>query len=1047
MPRSKEAVECTRTKVLLYDLICLLRVRGTIFLTPGRTATRDSSLINAVLSAEPRRLLVLGASVIRVVKQGALQLSAEAIDLLLGSFEEMIRSYAFSRDEGLLELVLDFLAASASLWAAEGFSAYEMAERAIHLAKFLVAKSTKGQLTSWRVRLALLHFIDEYLDYDPEMSTWKRYTNDDYDMDEGNHGPEDVITGSLVDKDMRVRFRAATSAAGLLYLTCMSEDQHTPFYHSTVSSLPRNPHHWDSFLTDILWKMNCCIASAQLRAATIYHLYEVPASTDTFNLHLQAGLESIARRLGLDGIAPLYLAHGSLIVSSQISAGQSPLRVPSKLYGFPSRRTFALAVLGKTSDEIITAAVAEQRGGLNAAQHAGSTELYSSLCDSAGMDRKEMTEIHLPTVIARVLCNGQIHQGGEGGRAALNLALSSLGKGCDFIDTSLVSRTVQNRPEEIIGSLLSLLDLSSTAEIHSILQAKSSSKSSKAEAFSSMFPNDFPIDSLSSALPPSTGISMVVEAIVFLQSTAASLSTSRAVFGSLIRLFNLVNESFLISEQCRYLRAIAVVLALYTSDLRNPTILTLFLREVIALLCLPEVHKITFCMLRFGLMQAAVFPKPLNDLPSLFASIGKAFSALKQGTPHQQSGAPGVIQLVQAELPTWQKSASFSGALAYARACWPEALRLVFSDHPNPTHNAISLRSSFPESANAVVLCRQMAVDVEDGHTISTTYLAEFQQETFWRIKESLGHSMPGPDEIHSFLDLLYKTDGQVHAPALQHQPDISVSKGISKSSKDESATQLRSLVVEKVAKLTTHTDHAHRLTAFDNLRGLLPHITDLLQENALSQKTKDTCRLLTPITRKIGNASEQKLHVLLDDQSWVRRARLQEQWAVSFATLLCSNVTSHRGFFAPLPTLFREMPFTASDFLPLLVHAVLLPTTASSGKSKDTTHTQSAQILSAYFTQILHSPKIPSQILERIVAIMLHLRHFQPPHQTDDLAFESWLDVDPMLLSQAALRCNEFVTALMFLELDRSKRVGQEPLDLYDPDIQHVSCGMLSSY
>ena len=58
-------------------------------------------------------------------------------------------------------------------------------------------------------------------------------------------------------------------------------------------------------------------------------------------------------------------------------------------------------------------------------------------------------------------------------------------------------------------------------------------------------------------------------------------------------------------------------------------------------------------------------------------------------------------------------------------------------------------------------------------------------------------------------------------------------------------------------------------------------------------------------------------------------------------------------------------------------------------------------------------------------------------------MAFNSWLEIDPVLLSEAAIKCGAYATAMLFLEI--LKDVSDDQVDLLDPRIQNVS-QMLSS-
>jgi ataxia telangiectasia mutated family protein len=142
--------------------------------------------------------------------------------------------------------------------------------------------------------VAIIQLLDEYLDYDTHFSLWSEYEGEDLDMDDDQWGPLSRIAEGLVDRDARVRFRAATSTAGLFYLPSLPSEKHLPFYLEVMDRQPRQPEYWDSFLSDLLWKLNCSVTSAHVRHATLYHLYEIPLSFPAFNVHLENGLSALS---------------------------------------------------------------------------------------------------------------------------------------------------------------------------------------------------------------------------------------------------------------------------------------------------------------------------------------------------------------------------------------------------------------------------------------------------------------------------------------------------------------------------------------------------------------------------------------------------------------------------------------------------------------------------------------------------------------------------------------------------------------------------------
>jgi hypothetical protein len=98
------------------------------------------------------------------------------------------------------------------------------------------------------------------------------------------------------------------------------------------------------------------------------------------------------------------MAYAPLIVSSQIVANQSLMRVPYRLYGFSSRRLFALAILEMTGPTILLAMFAEGiRQDPISKQYRGSKETLNTLCGAAAIAQSDVAIRHLPATAAQAL--------------------------------------------------------------------------------------------------------------------------------------------------------------------------------------------------------------------------------------------------------------------------------------------------------------------------------------------------------------------------------------------------------------------------------------------------------------------------------------------------------------------------------------------------------------------------------------------------------------------------------------------------------------------
>ena len=1039
MPLSKEAIECHRVTSSLLTILALFRLRGSTMSSPSRLVPKDSALINAFLSSEGRRMVERGNVLCYAVKAGSLRLNLEAVDLIFSSLEEMLSSYAYSRDEGLLTLSLDFMACSASIWLAEENASSDLADRIVYLAKFLASKSARGQISSWRVRLALLLFVDEYLDYDPDMVAWSRLDGDGMVVDDASSGATGVISDALIDVDMRVRFRAATSAAGLLHLSSIPLDQHLPFYHATVDSLPREPRHWDSFLTDILWKLNCCVTSSQLRAATTYHIYEMPISTSEFNHHLQVGLETVSHRLGLPGIAPLYLAHAPLIISSQIYARQSPMRVPHELCGFPTRKAFAISTLEVAAPALLLSALAEtSRNDVGAGMFNGAQETYIALCNAAGMMLSDVTSQHLSATAAWALCDPHSNLFRDPAGFSRDAAFDMLASLPGIPPKSKAKEMLQPLVDDIASHSFALVDLTvNDQDIIKILDAVNTKLAAGSKTYQLLIPEGGYILKTALALSPGVAAHEVIETVQYMQTRFPNLSTAKTLLNTLVRLFHRINEDFLVDDQHRHLRAIAIVVAMYASDMNHPTILRIFLGETIPLLKLPNVCDRAFHLLKWGFDQIHSVPKTPEDLESLMMGLGQIYEFL----PDDEEERPGVRSNFKAwiteKTPIWNDLEALGPSLRLAKSVWPPSLFDCLKDVSNSTFGDLCEQVDHIEIPEALSLCKSLKDAIEKTDLDLVSAVETFQQSAFWHLKRRL-HASNRIIDPSPFLDLLYIGHGKVHPPNLDegkrsNAPDrLAV---IRSRLKEDPTPILQAAIVEQVVKMTRTDSFQERSKALRILQVLQPSIVDLTNRSILSSASVDLLSLLKHITATTTASPSAPFTSLAQDEMWIKRSRDFAVWSKSLASFLCNALSQRQAFFSAIVPLFDTIQSSAKDLLPLLVQCCL----SCYDATEMTDLKERFRTLSSYFSIILQYPTADIETIRAVVNIILHLRQFHPPYRTDELGYESWLEVDSMLLSEAALRCGSYATALMFLELARLGKKGYKTLDLYDARVQKV--------
>ncbi|ORY28799.1 hypothetical protein BCR39DRAFT_533939 [Naematelia encephala] len=549
MPVSREALDCHLASKSLASIVTLSQLAHPALSTSSQSSqsTRGRQFLEHFLSTDGPRFVQLGQILCETVQAGLLRLTVPAVEAVFDALEEMISSYAYARDEGLVLLTIDFLIASMPSWSTQDLKDDEVTDRAFNLMRFILLKAKKDQLPSWRVRLSVIRLVDLYLTLDLGLVFWNECSSSEAETDEDLVNPLDSVTGGLLDRDARVRFRAAVSASNLFSVAVPTE-RHMSVYQTVIERLPALPEDWDGFLTDLLWKLNCCIASVELRAATIFHLYEIPASSSDFNQHLQNGLDAVSAQLGFDSSATLYLAHAVVVVKSQLASEQSPLRVPHRIYGFPSRRSFAVACLGTTTPAIVCTFKDDEYGPRARA-------LFSELCKAAEIKSSDVILQHFPATSAMSYAADQ---------PALLASLPGLSPSMDqFIAENRASILA-----ELFIFTNSAEDPSTVIDLFKKRGLETSFAKLLATQPARAPPQTWSLSAILSAydklLPPGT------------PTTPITLLT-------LHRLFDSIHKAFLLSERDRYLATMILLISLHWSDLKDATISRLLRRELRAL--------------------------------------------------------------------------------------------------------------------------------------------------------------------------------------------------------------------------------------------------------------------------------------------------------------------------------------------------------------------------------------------------------------------------------------------------------------------------------
>lgn len=1025
MPQSREAIECRRTSSSLINILARFRVSGSLLTSPHGYAGRDAKLINIWLNTDGTKFIQTGNAICKILQAGLLRLSIDAVDLVIAALEEMVGSYAYTRDPALLEVTLAFLGASAAIWLSDETKSTDLPDRAIGLGRFLLVKTCKGQVASWRVRLAIMLSIDEYLDYENTASLWFQSTEDDDAMhvDGVDDNPFTFLTTMLNDVDSRVRVRAATSTAGICYLAGFSAQAQSTLYHQALARQSGHKDHWDSFKDHLLWKLNCCVASVPLRAVSIFHLYECPPTAPSIHQHFQAGMQAAAERLHLGSIAALFEPYAVVICYSQAVSGQKTLMQPFKLYGFPTKAAFGANLLRLVGSSVLT-------------NEAGYT-LFKDACDASSTPLEWAVTQALPAAVAAELADLCI-QSSDPKTIDSGLA-KKFSKMPGMRNAKQLHEVVTSHIDLVIANLLATLDLAGTVEDIAGIVGQHTIAPDGAEIFTDIIGIDETADETVKALDPAVSAPTILATLTYCSSRYPNIAPSKVVFLTLEMLFERMNTTPFAAEERRYWRALALVVALFPRSMTEPVILQTLLREVISRIGKTDYPEFALSMLQWCFDRVPPMTKVLDHLPDIMIHLGEVRHRLGQAGGVHQSTAEAMDDWLVRQIPTWIRDEAFCHSLNYAMAFWPEEITAMMKGWTDPTFvELVSIAGTAgSRTFSSMTLCSGLAREMRKGNRAEQGEI--FVKRVFWLLKPTLSEKACTTHGVNGFLEMLARVNGDIHAPDLATADGLSADRaslGFQERLAGEPATMLRAILLAKVADLTRHNDETLRSTAIQVLRRSHATIRELLDRGLFGGGTTHPTPLLDLLLPKDGyhKPSETTLDVLVRDDSWVKLAARGMSWVSHISRLYCEVLANEDPLYVAFTPLLEYSNKQASDMFPWLVQALLSVGSAA----RPEIAAARAEVLSAYLTRVLRSASSSVETVQSTINAVLHLRSFSPSYRSGVMAFNHWLKIDPILLSEAANRCGAYATSLLFLETLKDDEDGAG-LDLLDGRVQKV--------
>ena len=1041
MPLTKEG-DTQRQSKALQGLQMQVRLFGPSMQT-GRGAVKDTALLNTLLGLEGVRYLHTAELVAQAVQNGLLRLTTQAVELVLDQLHATASSYAYSRDESMFLVVLALLRCSAPFWLAESAD-MDMRDKAMNLAFWVVRK--RESMASWRVHLALLVFIDEYLDYEPESVLWLEHMQLQPESTTDEHGNDKlsilaIVAKALVHRDIRVRIRGATSTAGLWYLPTMLTTQHQKFYLEVMNQQPRKPSHWNAFLTDLLWKLNCMVASAAPRAAVLFHLLEIPGVAGAFDLHLERGLAAVSARLGLPSLATLFETYAPLVVPFLLDSGQSPLNLLPELCGYPNAKTRAISLL-----ESLTPMLLDQ----------GRFGFLQQLGEEAGYVVSAYSMRYAYPATARLLTKAvAVHQGHRG--KVTTEVVDSL-NAMPFAGKMTVKTILSDHAAPIAIELLRLVALHYTSpDLSQAITAVKGSDPALLLDLTDHLPISDPAHS--DFVSVSWSERDYFGAIAFLlagsttetprsrksrdEDEPQSSAQAGISFNALLQLFSDLSAAVLLGERARIAKAIAVTLGCFPESLRDPRIIQMVLHEVISIMHLDDIGDFAMHLLETVIGGLTDCQHAIPRITDCMIRLGRVYPRLGS---HMRDR---LNERLHSLATRWRESRDFSGISHIAESCailWPADMQRALGEQSPLDFTSVAGLADTADPADAMNLCERLAMALRNSNEHSVAANRQnFSRKVFWHIKASFDKAHWTVDGAKAFIDLLAAVEGQVEVvctTARQGNDERFWDDILGTRMGHKANLIAQVMAIRHLAMLSFNDDQQSRYAAYSVLRQVRDFLDPVFDGGVMPRSARCELPLLLspypsgierPTTMTLSDVQKENMSQYAADPAvWLRKT----------ASCLCDIAvgcsTDLARFYASLGPALAGKPESLAPLLPILTQAILAG--SSDAKLLDLRR----KILKHLYEKTLRIPAVHPTVVEAILGVVMRMRSFPPPWAGKDaLGPLTWIDWDYLLLAETATKAGSFATALLCLEIAIADLPTKDS-ELHSSRVQNVSQSFL---
>ena len=752
---------------------------------------------------------------------------------------------------------------------------------------------------------------------------------------------------------------------------------------------------------------NAMVVSSAVRRGPYWHLLETCLHDAEYTLAVEVVLSAVASRLGLPSIRSLFEAYASQLVVSILHSGRDFFHLPSTLLGYENRRQCGHATFRLLAPMVLVAmdpSYPRER-------------IFADHCDKAQKSVPEgLSECFADVVAITILYGIDTQNGGLDVSQAISYEVSKFstqaGNGTE--PGTLVQRHLDRIAFSIIRTVYDV-DYSKGGTISRALSIHGRSERAmatftalnvyrKSEDFAMHYPNT-----------PAFSALTICQSLMWLDEQVGGVFGPSIVYHVVHHIFASIGDTPLVNEQMRLLHALTIWISINGSSFREPTLLRTLLRGAIILLSQSDLARIAQGIIGWAFGHYITFKSLEPTLPDLLGRIARIAHDYSRDINDPILGALGceLLDWIEKEAGTLSENIAIRPQIFSALPLWPRqpsgSLAQYAQDlyQSQPLSQILHNRYSSSDKFRLVRRLRDL--------TNANAYTREqFCSQDFWHLKTCIPQNGEIQDEdVDAFVDLLFKHAAQIRPLDVEHLASNSASTlhvQESRATRPKSKVfipPMRSIILSLLNMLSSEmTVQINR--AYKTLRTLfgLP-ISELHDNEAWPQSYQDEISYLRLCPLPSVVVPPRSLRQF--ETSEILHTGDFQRWICEVATLLNDVLAVSDPFYAQLSPSIHSDPSFATQMLPVLVHGILM-----------SNQHDARSILSKYFSSILLDKAASASCCQAIVGTILHLRNFDPTSMVpaDPLAYDKWLDIDFRLLSQGAMSCGAYTTALLFLEL-----------------------------